>query len=833
MSSTRRQSEQSRAASPRVEDPLEAALEGLRREWRAGFDDRLAVAITQSSVRRLRERAATQQADAAIEEIERRLGRYRSLPREQRKAEVEQLAGALNALRPHLRLLETPAAPFGKLSTAIDPGRSQRSSNKTPADSPRTAVKPLAPDDPVTALPRVGTSVAQKLENLGVTTVRDLLTLSPREHIDYSRAVRIGSAIDLRDGERLTVQGEIIDLQEHRGPGKGRVVIKLSDGSGWLRVTWFNTYLARQMRLGDEIVVSGKLEMGFGRPSLTSPEWERVGDGSLSTGRLVPVYPLTKDLGQKTLRALTRAALDATYATIEDHLPREVRERNHLIGLVDAYEQLHYPAKWGDLELAQRRLAFDDLFLLQLGLVRRKRERKAAGGVAFKVDPGLLQRFGSGLPFRLTEAQERALGEVVADLARPEPMTRLLQGDVGSGKTVVAAAAALIVVGNAFQAAVMAPTEILAEQHYHNFRGLYAHLDEEERPAVALLTGSTRAAERRDTLAAVASGEVDVLVGTHALIQGTVVFPRLGLAVVDEQHRFGVRQRSELPGKGIGTQPDTLSMTATPIPRTLNMVLNGDLDVSVIGELPPGRVPIETRRYVGFDRVRAYDLVREQVRLGHQVFVICPLVEESEAVEAKAAVAEAERLQREVFPDLRVALLHGRMSGKEKDAVLTGFRDREADILVSTSVIEVGIDVPNATVMLIEGADRFGLSQLHQFRGRVGRGGARSYCLLLAEEATPEGEARLQTMVETTDGFVLAEKDLELRGPGDFIGTRQSGLPEMSWLDGSFDTRLLDQAREAAEEVLKSDPELGTPEHTRLARRLDLFWTKASPDVPL
>ncbi len=833
MSTTRRRSERPTNGSSRAEDPLEAALEGLRREWRAGFDDRLAVAMSQSAVRRLRDRAATEQAARAIEDIERRLGSYRSLPREQRKAEVEHLAGALNALRPHLRLLETPPAPFGKLPTAIDPGRSRRTSAKSTPDSPRPAAKPLAPDDPVTALPRVGTSVAHKLENLGVTTVRDLLTLSPREHIDYSRTVRIGSAIDLRDGERLTVRGEIIDLQEHRGPGKGRVVVKLSDGSGWVRVTWFNTYLGRQLRLGDEIVVSGKLETGFGRPSLTSPEWERVGDGSLSTGRLVPVYPLTKDLGQKTLRALTRAALDATHATIEDHLPHTVREANHLIGLTGAYEQLHYPAGWGDLELAQRRLAFDELFLLQLGLVRRKRERKATGGIAFPVDPGLLQRFQASLPFRLTEAQERALAEVVEDLARPEPMNRLLQGDVGSGKTVVAAAAALVVVGNAHQAAVMAPTEILAEQHYHNFRGLYARLDDRERPTVALLTGSTRAAERRETVAAVANGEVDVLIGTHALIQGTVTFPGLGLAVVDEQHRFGVRQRAELPGKGVGAQPDTLSMTATPIPRTLNMVLNGDLDVSVIGELPPGRVPIETRRYVGFDRDRAYDLVREQVRDGHQVFVICPLVEESEVVEAKAAVAEAERLQRDVFPNLRVALLHGRMSGKEKDAVMTGFRDREADILVSTSVIEVGIDVPNATVMLIEGADRFGLSQLHQFRGRVGRGGARSYCLLLAEEATPEGEDRLQTMVETTDGFVLAEKDLELRGPGDFIGTRQSGLPEMSWLDGSFDTRLLDQAREAAEEVLEADPDLSAPEHSQLARRLDLFWTKASPDMPL
>jgi ATP-dependent DNA helicase RecG len=312
-----------------------------------------------------------------------------------------------------------------------------------------------------------------------------------------------------------------------------------------------------------------------------------------------------------------------------------------------------------------------------------------------------------------------------------------------------------------------------------------------------------------------------------------VEFPRLGLAVVDEQHRFGVRQRGELPARSAGPQPHLLSMTATPIPRTLNMVLNGDLDVSVISELPPGRIPIETRRYLGPERATAYDLVRAEIANGHQVFVICPLVEESETTEAKAAIAEAQRLKTDVFPDLEIAVLHGRMSGREKDRIMTAFRDREADILVATSVIEVGIDVPNATVMLVEGADRFGLAQLHQFRGRVGRGGNRSYCLLLADEATPEAEARLQTMVETNDGFLLAEKDLELRGPGDFIGTRQSGLPEMTWLDGSFDTRLLDQARQTAEALLDADPDLSDPAHAALKERLETFWRTASPDVPV
>jgi ATP-dependent DNA helicase RecG len=788
-------------------------------------------------VKRLRDRAESQQAATAVASIERQLAAYRSLPHDQRKEELTRLAAALNALRPHLREAGAPAAPFGKLPGAIAPIRGGPKpavrQERTPPD-----VRPLPLTAPVTDLPRVGPAVAKKLANLAVGTVEDVLTLAPRRHIDYSRTEPIGTALGFAGGD-VTVRGEVIDLREVRGPGPPRVVAQIADATGRVRVTWFNQYVARQVAIGDEIAVSGTLDPGYGTPSFTSPEWEKIagnGTPTLSTGRLTPVYPLTQGLAQKTLRGLTRAALDATRDRVTDFLPDTVRDAPGELALPDlrrAYEQVHYPESQTELELAQRRLAFNDLFLLQLGLVRRKRERQAFGGIPFALDETLLRRFRQQLPFRLTAAQDRALTEILGDLAQSRPMARLLQGDVGSGKTVVAAAAVLVARANVRQAAVMAPTEILAEQHYHNLRGLYAGLPEVDRPIVALLTGSTRVAERRTTLAGVERAEIDVLVGTHALIQETVTFARLGLAVVDEQHRFGVRQRAGLPDKATGAQPHLLSMTATPIPRTLNMVLNGDLDVSVIGERPPGRVPIETRRFLGPDRSLAYDLVRQEVGRGHQVFVICPLVEASEAIEAKAAVDEAQRLQADVFPDLRIATLHGRMSGKDKDAVMTAFRDRESDVLVSTSVIEVGIDVPNATVMLIEGADRFGLAQLHQFRGRVGRGGARSYCLLLAEETTPDGEERLRMMVETDDGFVLAEKDLELRGPGDFIGTRQSGLPEMSWLDGAFDTRLLDRARQAAETLLATDPALERVEHAALHERLRLFWEKASPDVPV
>ena len=788
----------------------------------------MAHVLASSAVRRLRARAATAQADAAIGEVETRLARFGTVPLAGKRDELAKIAAGLNALRPLLDPPDGPVTPFGKLSTAIAPGMGP----KPAARRERAAVVPSLPlDAPVTALPRVGEAMTKDLVNLGVRTVGDLLRLAPRRHIDYSKPQPIGSAIGFGSRDDVTVRGHVVDLKEIRGPGKTRVQVKLADDTGWVRITWFNPYIARQLTVGDEIAVSGKLEFGYGPPSFNGPEWEKVGIEAPFGGRLTPVYPLTKGVAQKTLRRLTRAALDATAGRIPDFLPTPVRLANTLPPLPDAFAALHYPDTQSQLEGAQTRLAFDDLFLLQLGMVGRKRARQALGGIPLPSGGGAVARFVGGLPYRLTGAQERALAEVLADMEQARPMTRLLQGDVGSGKTVVAAAAALVATANGHQAAVMAPTEILAEQHFHNFRGLYAGVPVAERPVVALLTGSTKAAERRRTLAAVAAGDVHILVGTHALIQGGVAFHRLGLTVVDEQHRFGVRQRAELPGKGGTGVPHTLAMTATPIPRTLNMVLNGDLDVSVLDELPPGRIPIETQRFVGVERDLAYDVVREQVALGHQVFVICPLVEESETVEAKAAVAEADRLQREVFPQLRVALLHGRMSGKEKDATMTAFRDAAADVLVSTSVIEVGIDVPNATVMLIEGADRFGLSQLHQFRGRVGRGGDRSYCLLLADEATPEGEERLQTMVATADGFKLAEKDLELRGPGDFVGTRQSGLPEMAWIDGSFDTRLLDRARQAAEGLLADDP--GLARHPEVKERLTVFWEKASPDLPL
>lgn len=835
-----------------VRGRLEMAVDLLRREWRDGLPAGMSYRTALSSVRRLSGIAASEHVAHELATVIAELEAYDRLPVERRRAALATIAAGLKRLIPRF-----PAAPRQRLRMAPPPGhrlpeRPEEARPRVPdppavppsiggtlllPESPVRSANPparLALEDPVTALKGAGGATSKKLAKLGIETVGDLLLLSPRRHIDYSRTIRIGEALNLREGSDVTVRGRVTDVQLHRGPGAPRVTIKLADVSGWVRVTWFNQYLANVLHVGDEIAVSGALASSHGPLSFTGPEWEKVSPGpggGVSTGRIVPVYPLTAGLAQKSMRAFTRQALDAALDAVEEYLPDDIRLLpKPLPPLREAIAQVHYPAHDDRLKAARERLAFDELFLLQIGLVRRKQERQAFDGIALPVDTGLLRSWEAGLPFRLTGAQRSALGEILADIATTKPMARLLQGDVGSGKTAVAAGAMLAAVANGFQAALMAPTEILAEQHLRGLAMLYADLDEASRPRIALLTGSTRASERRPILEAARDGEIDILVGTHAIIQEGVDLPNLALSVVDEQHRFGVRQRASLPGKAEGLLPHQLAMTATPIPRTLNLVIHGDLDVSVLSEKPPGRVPIETRRYVGAERGVAYDLVREEVANGRQVFVICPLVEASEAIEAKAAIEEGERLRQDVFPDLRIATLHGRMKAREKEAVMSGFRDGDVDVLVSTSVIEVGIDVPNATVMLIEGADRFGLAQLHQFRGRVGRGGARSYCLLLAEEATPNGEERLEAMVASDDGFLLAEKDLELRGPGDFIGTRQSGLPEMQWLEGVFNTLLLDRARRAAEQVLSIDPDLVQPQHRLLGKRFSRFWEKAAPE---
>ncbi|HIQ00521.1 MAG TPA: ATP-dependent DNA helicase RecG, partial [Anaerolineales bacterium] len=680
-------------------------------------------------------------------------------------------------------------------------------------------------DAPLTTLRGVGSRQAARLARLGLHTIRDVLFFLPRRYDDFSRLKPINQ---LEYGEEATIIAKVWEAGTRKTRG-GTVLFKviLSDDTGFIEVTWFNQpYLAERIRSGQQIVVSGKVDEYLGRLCLTSPEWEPLRRELLHTGRLVPVYSLTEGVSGRWLRQLVKRTVDYWAPRLPDHLPPSVREAHDLPDLSTALRQVHYPDSRERLEEARYRLAFDELFIFQLGLLRQRHLWRSAPGRQLPIDDRTIQAFVLGLPFQLTGAQQRALAQIVADMRSPYPMSRLLQGDVGSGKTVVAAAAMALAVTAGAQAAMMAPTEILAEQHYHTLTRIFANWPGRA-PTIRLLTGSVTGPEREAVYAGLADGSVDIVVGTQAIIQEGVTFHDLVLVVIDEQHRFGVRQRAALRQKGRDASrpynPHLLVMTATPIPRSLQLTLWGHLDVSVIDEMPPGRQPVTTRVIFPRERERAYAFLRSQVEKGRQAFIICPLVEESEKIEARAAVEEYERLRKEVFPTLRLGLLHGRMKSEEKETVMTAFAQGDLDILVATSVVEVGIDVPNATVMLIEGAERFGLAQLHQFRGRVGRGEHASYCLLVSESASPEAEERLAAVEATTDGFVLAQKDLDLRGPGEFLGTRQSGFPDLK-MASLTDLQLLEEAREAARRFFESDPELSRPEHRLLARRVAEMW---------
>jgi ATP-dependent DNA helicase RecG len=695
----------------------------------------------------------------------------------------------------------------------------------------RATVPPVAQtktiDAPITVLKGVKGATAAKFEKLGVRTVRDLLYYFPRRHNDFAS---LKSIAELTPGEEQTVRAQVWSAEETNLGRRRGTMATVGDASGTMRVVWFNLpWLAKQLRTNSEIVLAGRVSLYKGRPTLENPEWEPLDkeEELTHTGRLVPVYSTTEGVTSRPIRRAVRQALDQYLGLLPDPLPPALRERLGLLDVQQAVRQAHYPDSDELLEQARRRLALDELIPLQLSVLLRRREWQQAGTAdAIVAPPEVLAGFLASLPFTLTGAQERTLRQLLDDLARDVPMSRLLQGDVGSGKTVVAAAGLLAAAANRDQSAMMAPTEILAEQHFRTLCQLFG-ADPEDKPLaeatppylgrplrIALLTGSVR--KKADLYAGIESGEIDIVAGTHALIQGAVTFSRLGFVIVDEQHRFGVMQRAALRDKS-SRSAHMLVMTATPIPRSLYLTLYGDLDVSVIDELPPGRKPVITRWWPPERRQDAYDFLREQIDGGRQGFIICPLVEESETLQAKSAVQEYERLRADVFPDLHLDLVHGRLSPKEKDAAMQRFRSGEAHILVSTAVVEVGIDVPNASVMLIESADRFGLAQLHQFRGRVGRGADQSYCLLLAESPSADAQQRLRLMQETTDGFRLADADLRMRGPGEFFGTRQSGLPDFR-VASLLDTRLIELARQEAQRLLDEDPDLSQPDHAALAR---------------
>lgn len=698
-----------------------------------------------------------------------------------------------------------------------------------PAAAP-PATPGLGLDAPVTRLPGVGPSYAQKLAKLGVETVRDLLYLLPHRYDDFSRLRTIDR---LKWGEDVTVIGTVWSIKSRLiGEDRKLVTAVVGDGTGEMHMTWFNPFIEKQLHTGYAYAFSGKVDNYRGIMTMRHPQFETLDRNQLNTGRLVPVYPLTEGLSNPWLRNLMDKAINSWARETVDFLPEPIRREAGLLSLARALTQIHFPDSQEQLDAAHQRLAFDEFLVLQLGVLAARQRFQGQPGRALQTDEALLAPFLAALPFSLTQAQHRALDGIRADLTHERPMSRLLQGDVGSGKTAVAAAALWLAVANGAQGAIMAPTEILAEQHTRSFGRLFEGLLHPTlaRPVrVVALTGSQRAAEREEALAALASGEADIAVGTHALLQEGVEFRDLAVAVVDEQHRFGVEQRAALRQKGaqpLGQQPHMLVMSATPIPRSLALTIYGDLDISVIDELPAGRTPIKTKWLTTAQRERAYSFIHRQVQEGRQAFVIYPLVEESETSDAKAAVEEHARLQQSVFAGLRVGLLHGRLKGEEKDAVMRAFSAGELDILVATSVVEVGIDVPNATVIMIEGAERFGLAQLHQFRGRVGRGQHASYCVLVSDVDQGDGVRRLQALETNNDGFALAQIDLDLRGPGDFFGTRQSGLPPLRTAQLS-DVRTLELARAAAQAVFAADPDLTQPQHQGLAAQVATFWRGA------
>ena len=766
---------------------------------------------------------------------------YRSLSTEERRswarraiATIVHARAEADAARLAPRATKKPATK--RASGAVGAAATKTTAPRTPR-APAVSRSLVPPGPEALELPlrnagiRLGPATFDRLERIGVKTIGDALRTYPYRHLDFSNSVPVSQ---VRVGVQQTVRGTVDSVQEIRMGRGGRMRSSeawLSDDAGSrIQLLWFNQpYIARNLKAGTEIAVSGTPSVFRGRPTFNNPEFERLGgDGQgMHTGRMIPMYHLTEGLPQRRLRD-TIASLVEKYADrVPDPLPAEVRERQHFISAVDAIKQIHYPDDQESLDAARKRFAFEELLAIQIGVVGRKRIWQEQGDAPHIDAREASEAFLATLPYALTGAQRRALNDVLQDISHGVPMARLVEGDVGSGKTVVALAAMLGTVADGYQAVMMAPTEVLADQH---FRTICMLLSGEPEPPlnglvmlpflneplkIVLLTGSTRAKERREALDAIKTGGAQIVVGTHALIQSSVEFERLGLAVVDEQHRFGVMQRSALRDKG-GT-PHLMVMTATPIPRSLALTVYGDLDLSVIDEMPPGRTPIETEWLPPERRHQAFTHLRHEIEAGRQGFVICPLVDGSDSVASRAASEEVERLKSDEFPDLaeRIELLTGRRAARDKDAVMHRFADNTDAILVSTAVVEVGIDVPNATVMIIEGADRFGLAQLHQFRGRVGRGKHASVCYLLADDPTPEAEERLSLVARTRDGFALAQADLELRGPGDTFGTRQSGLPSLH-VASLLDANLIAAARTEAETLLDGDPRLSKPEHAAL-----------------
>jgi ATP-dependent DNA helicase RecG len=827
-----------------VDAIIERLAGPLRAEGRRGYSD---TTITGTGGISQYARAWAEQAQAApVTESQRRLctrignllagySQAEAGARQKLAQQAERLLGQLA----NAEAVPEPPPPPPAAAAAPKKAPARKRAARPAAEAAPTSVL----EEPVGSGARRRPAWAQRLAKIGIETNRDLLYHFPRSYVPVKKIS------DLVDGERAGVVVSAGRREESvlRSGGSFQLVkasLDVSDRSGEAWVT----SIVRVPRFGNRAVAVRESPLMLNHPAGTKlmmegtvrragrfieiqySEGERLGEGDeMTPGMLAPIYPLTDGLYQGQVRAATRQVLTRLPEDLPDPLPASLRERYSLLPLVEALNEIHWPWNERAMEEARRRLTFEEMLTLQLALAQRKRETQRPGsGISMKPRGDVVAALEEILPFQLTRAQQRVIAEITADMATDLPMCRLVQGDVGSGKTVVAAAGLLIALQNGYQGSLMAPTELLAEQHFLVLSRMLEPLG----VRVELLTGSLRATERERAYRHIADGRAQVVVGTHALIQSEVQFHRLGLVIVDEQHRFGVRQRAELRTKGV--QPDMLVMTATPIPRTLALTVYGDLEVSILDEMPPGRTPVKTEWLPTQQQEEAYQFVRQQVAEGRQAYVVCPLIEESESLQAEAATKLAEDLQHGAFADLRVALLHGSMKVMEKDEVMEAFRRGEVDVLVCTTVVEVGVDVPNATVMLILSAERFGLAQLHQLRGRVGRGEHASTCLLLTqrkydpggrlitveEESLAQAKRRMKVLTEQSDGFAIAEEDLLLRGPGEFYGTRQHGLPDFRLARMATDVKVLEEAREAAFWLTERDPELAEPEHEALRERV-------------
>ncbi|MBN2106492.1 MAG: ATP-dependent DNA helicase RecG [Deltaproteobacteria bacterium] len=744
----------------------------------------------------------------------------------ERELQKDVLLAALEALVK----IKTQDGALVKTDPAASPGTRAADACELPAVSGNEARLLLS--TPVEKIKGVGPKIAEALVRKDIRTIEDVLYHVPRSYIDRRRISKIS---ELKPGEHATIIGKIMTARVGHLSGRARVFdLLISDGSGMLSAKWFNVnmpyahMLKKKYCEGESVLLAGQTTQFKFRIEMHHPEIELMAeeDNPAANLSIVPVYPLTEGISQKTFQKISRQAVEQYAGLLPDYLPGPLRAKYRLAGLGESFARMHYPDNSDSFEDLvnfttpwHRRIVFDEFFMLQLVLALRKRGMALEQGIAYEIPQEKLDSSISALPFSLTAAQHKALNDILEDMKKPSPMNRLVQGDVGSGKTVVAFIAAMAAVWNGYQSALMAPTEILAEQHFNTLQELSKKL----RIHIVLLTGSQPKPARDRALSALRDGSAHLAIGTHALIQEAVEFQRLGLAIIDEQHRFGVLQRALIKKKGLS--PDVLVMTATPIPRTLGLTVYGDLDISIIDELPPGRKPIVTKLFHEQKRDEVYKLVRTALDKGNQAFIVYPLVDESDKMDLRDATTMTAHLQQDIFPGCRVGLVHGKMPQQDKDAIMRDFKSGAINILVATTVIEVGIDVPNASLMIIEHAERFGLSQLHQLRGRVGRGAAQSMCILLAQYSkSDDARQRLEVMVKTNDGFKIAEEDFTIRGPGEFLGTRQSGIPDFRVAHIGRDIKILTEAREAAFALIDADPELKNPKHMMLRQILLERW---------